>query len=501
MSRHQASRSTSSCGPVAPGGGGWPVWCREVLSIGDIDAGVGICTLWTPCEHFTQALDPRSYAVVGNLYSRAGIGLLIRNVLARPSLRHLVLCGVDLTGTGADLALLLTEDQKRHPLWRALVEDGLPVRALEAFRRRVVLYDLRGERHPNWVARLLGAFPALAPRGRPLFYRRVVPEIDTFPAEPSGFVFRAPTVASVWLQAVAAVLRFGAVTPTEWGSRQRELLNVQLVVKAERSASPQLPSWVGVSSEQLDAYAASLIDNVEPLPGSYSYGQRLRTNGGRDQLAAAIENLRRFGDSRRAVAVLWDPVHDADSPQPPCITTIQFRVRDGQLHLTAHLRSSDLFRAWPLNALGLCRLQSHVAKELGAAPGTLTTISVSAHIYEDSWAEAAQLVRDTRSSLPAARRSERDPRGSFAIRLEPPEIVIEHYSPAGQLLAMHSGGSAPELERHIEPFVSLPAHALYLGRQLALAETALHRGEPYVQDSRNPSTAKGGKKQWHEQLS
>jgi hypothetical protein len=55
--------------------------------------GVGLCTLWTPKSKYAPQLE--DVEAIGNLYSRFGIGILIRNVLATPSVKHIVITGVD----------------------------------------------------------------------------------------------------------------------------------------------------------------------------------------------------------------------------------------------------------------------------------------------------------------------------------------------------------------------------------------------------------------------
>ena len=59
------------------------------------------------------------------------------------------------------------------------------------------------------------------------------------------------------------------------------------------------------------------------------------------------EDLRRFRFSRRSVASLWDPRSDPGSEDPPCVDFVQASVRDDKLHLTAYIRSNDIYRAWP----------------------------------------------------------------------------------------------------------------------------------------------------------
>ena len=85
----------------------WPVYFAQSLALGSPESGVGLCLLWTPQERVLPALDPAGYAVAGNLYSRDGVSFMVRNLLARPTITDIMLCGKDMTGSGAALAALL----------------------------------------------------------------------------------------------------------------------------------------------------------------------------------------------------------------------------------------------------------------------------------------------------------------------------------------------------------------------------------------------------------
>lgn len=79
-----------------------------------------------------------------------------------------------------------------------------------------------------------------------------------------------------------------------------------------------------------------------------------------------------------------------------------------------------------------------------------------------------------------------DPKGYFIIfpdRIHR-RIVVEHYENGGTLAHVLDGRQADELSATIvaQKLVSRLDHAAYLGKELALAERALHTGEAYVQD-------------------
>jgi thymidylate synthase len=62
-----------------------------------------------------------------------------------------------------------------------------------------------------------------------------------------------------------------------------------------------------------------------------------------------------------------------------------FKLRDGALHLSAFFRSHDFAGAYPANLYGLSRLLTHLSEQVGARPGSISTTSASAHIYEHDW--------------------------------------------------------------------------------------------------------------------
>jgi len=69
-----------------------------------------------------------------------------------------------------------------------------------------------------------------------------------------------------------------------------------------------------------------------------------------------------------------------------------FKLRDGRIHLAAFFRSHDFCGAYPANLYGLARLLQYVAERVGAEPGSISTTSASAHIYEHDWDYVEELL-------------------------------------------------------------------------------------------------------------
>ena len=472
-----------------------------------MDSSVAICCLWTKKEPIAQALAPSKYCVLGNLYSKDGINYLLRNVLAYPRIRKILLVGRDNTKSGEALVRLFEYGLGRD---HRIIKDGtlihaeIPDEAVNLVRENVKLIDNRNTVNREHIADIIETIrPTDSPfADAPQLFPYIVPQPEILPAETTGFVVRGRLVAEVWLKLVSLVMQFGKIDKTQHSVEQKELLDVVAVITDEDPLDIYCPRYLPCSKLSLEGKQSKKGVEQLPLPGmdvrplsyydsilsgttlpdlSYTYGERLRNYGGVDQIGKMITELRNTRYSRRAVAVLWDPRQDPLSLNPPCLDLVQARIRDGHLFLTVYFRSHDIFRAWPENAFAMRKLQEYIATGVeNVELGDLILVSHSAHIYEDCWENTLRILDSEYSR--DVKHIQRDPRGNFAIHLEDGEIVVEHYGPDGAHLGTYYGRRARVLERQIAHLISVNEHALYVGRELAKAEIALRAGIGYKQD-------------------
>lgn len=458
---------------------------RDTLVFGE-RVDVGIVTLWTKKEHVLKALEPQHYGVVGQLYSRdEGISCIIRNCLSNKSIRYIVLCGIDLYNSGeALLALVKNGVDEQHRVIgvaHAVVQKEIPLDAINRFRASVQVYDYRSLREYGELRVMIEALPVLPSYGEPeSFPEPRVEAVDSWPCDPVGFKVVGKTVGEVWLEILDTVMRFGVRKETEYGSEMKELINLLAVVTDEDPENPVIADQFNFTREELEEYIPKMLTDLAVRDVEYTYGQRLRAHFGKDQIAGIIDYLRRTPFTRRAVAVTWDVAHDLGNPKAPCLDLLQCLIQDGKLWMTVYFRSNDMFDAWPRNALALRRMQGQIAHALDVGLGSLCTMSCSAHIYNGSWALAQKLVTDY-LRLPVL---ELDPRGNFVISLENGEIAVRHYSPQGGKIDEFKGKTVKEITNQLllRKHISLVSHALYVGRELQKAQTALELGLGYSQD-------------------
>lgn len=461
----------------------WPIHFKDQLIVGDPKNPIGICTLWTLKDLIIRGIAPRKFSVCGQLYSREGIKYIVKNILANPKIYFLIICGEDRSGSGETLIKAFKKNE-----WLGL-EKEIPLNVLEILKKNVKIIDLRGEIKSREIHKTISVLSASVEKKawrRPEIFLEKSPQKESlFPSDLSVFKARYPSVALAWPWVLKYVMKFGVEKRTEHGVKQKEIMNLAAVIYDENSQYPEIPEYFAFTREEFEKYASQILDPQQPPRGiEYTYGTRLRNYLGIDQIYdGIIAELKKFPESRRAIACIWYTPIDYKSQQPPCINLVQGLVQNNHFYMTVYIRSNDMFNAWPQNVLALRRLQELIAKEIKMPAADLTTISASAHIYEQDFGKARAIIQ----KHAVFSRCEWDPRGNFVIGLDRQlgEIVLSHYSPDGIKIDEHRGKNSRELRNIIDKnlLLSQIGHAFYLGKELYKAEMALKSGKNYIQDN------------------
>lgn len=483
-----------------------PIYKRTRLTLGNPEGHVGVVTLWSKKSEIAAKLNPEHYAAVGNLFSaERGLDLMVRNLLANPQITNLVVTGVDFSRSGIVLMDFFQKgfargvtDTTAKPVWRVnsqyegYIDLDIPESALEALRASIHI-----QRAPDVAALNLTALPKPAgTRERAVFLK---PEESSrkYAGEYEGHVIRAPTVAGAWLQLLDTILKFGKESGTHYDDQQKELVNVLSVITDEDPKALHVPDFLPSDVRHVQEYIPRM---TRDLPGGtsskeYTYGSRMRSWFGIDQVQSAIAKLVREPISRAVVIALWDPKQDMTLGGSPCLNHVWFRITDGALRMTAVFRSHDMFEGYPENAFALRVLQEEVraAVEAGlraSAPesklglGPLMILSQSAHLYDDCWERAQKTVDKFYDQYLSAAQYRYDPRGNIIITIEGDEIVVEHTSAARDTLGTYRAKSADEMRNILvrENIIGNTAHAVYIGKELQKAEVAIKLNVHFDQD-------------------
>ena len=465
----------------------WPKYFNDLLIKGDPKSPIGIVSLWLDKRNIANMLGNKNIEVslIGQLYSKDGINWILRNIFLNPFIRKLIICGEDKSGSGEALVLLSKNgiDNNRTVIGSSVyLHDEIEKEYIEAFRKNVEVIDLRGE---NPTEKILEEISNASKSDSPWIEPKEFPEAilhspETMPSEQCGFKIEGEKMGDIWLKILDTIMRFGNVKKSQHSSDQREVVNLISVITGEKVDAIDWKPYFLFTKEELQNYLPQVLTK-NPIPNvEYTYGQRLRDHDGIDQITSIIEDLKKTPYSRRAVAVTWKVAKDHNNPHAPCLDLIQCLVQNNKLFFTAYIRSNDMFRAWPMNALALLYLQKTIAEEGNFKIGPLTIISSSAHIYSDCWNEAKNIL-EKYGNTTACRF---DPRGNFVINVEGGKIKAKQLSPSGQQIFEFSGKTAREVfdDICINQGVSLIEHAFDLGAELQKAEIVLKQGMTYAQD-------------------
>jgi thymidylate synthase len=475
---------------------GWPVFFRDSLKVGNPESSVGICTLWTRKEEVFSSVLDSSYAVCGNLYTVQGINAMIKNILANTRIRSVIICGNDLMKTGDALMDFVhsgIDCNRKIANHSGFIDSNIDMGLVELVRKNVEVVDMRGrEADVPEKAKELGS-KSSEPFAEPVIVSGEPSDYAPLESEEVAFRISGKNIADAWLKILDVVMKFGEVKQSEYGIRQKEIVDLVAVIEGDDKG---IAPWLNISAADLENYYKTFFGSGAEKGIEYTYGERLfsyaldnvpdkflgEMRATTNQVKSIVEKLRKDPHTRRAVAfVLRDK--DLGSKSPPCLTQITWNVKNGRLLQTAVFRSNDMFGAWPLNAFALRKLQNTVASELGLPAGQMVTIANSAHVYENVWDAAADVVRKNYTGRIAE--FEPDKNGYFVVSVDGGEIVVEHRlndgRPSGYVFR---GKESQELYRRIanENLITKFDHAAYIGQELARAEAALRENKKYVQD-------------------
>jgi thymidylate synthase len=467
-----------------------------------------VITGWTVKQAITKHLQPSDYAVIGQLYSPTrGINLLIRNLLLNPHVRYLVIlnatkedknagasqCLLDFFHNGVEESL---SDTGRKS-WKVLsaipgyIEIDIDINSLGKLRHSIEVQEAKSITEAVNLVKKYSQREIIEPWGFPLEFPMSTVEPTVLPGSRYGHRIEGKTIAETWVKIIHRIKTTGTIRPTGYDGKWQELIDLIAVITDEPADFyfPE-PNYLPIHRSFLEEYISQILDDSPNREGvKYTYGQRLRSWFGRDQIEQVVNKLVGEIDAASAVMTLWD-VKDHDQGGSPCLNHIWLRIVDNELSLTATLRSNDMFAAWPANAMGLRALQKHIRDEIAKRSeydlkmGPLITLSQSAHIYDDTWSNAEQLIQQQYVAI-CRNIDYYDPAGNFLIEIADGQIVVTHTTPgSGEIVGCYYGKNALKLIREIcaaSPAIR-PDHAAYLGLELQKAADCIKLDKSYIQD-------------------
>lgn len=480
-------------------------------------SSIGFCTVWNEPEVIfnRSAAIKDNVAILGTLYSRQGVNIILRNLALNPAIRKFFIWG---SGTLSNTNFGLVGSSIMKKIWDDgidkdgkvkgtdfTIEPEIDPDVIEKIVKNVEFIDVSKKSFGEVEAEIKKSNKKEKPyMESKRFPDHVSKSVDVFPSEEVGWLVRDKYIMNAWSRVVERIMRYGLIKGTQYGYKQRELIGLNWVISNEDPVNPNLSfaeNWpenlkqvVGASKESIKEYHKVFLSPESPEGIHYTYGNRMMQypeaeNMKLDQIEEVIKKqLRESPDSRRAVATTMVPLFDKYSKEPPCITQIQCLQTNGNMHLLANVRSHDIFKAAVPNAFGLRILQKTIADDLGFGLGQLQINSQSAHIYEQDWDDAFKLSEcqywERKPDLVFNPETQNDPRGVVLINISNNKINAIFQNKSNEEFLRLSGKSAKEVGMTIAKLelLSRTDHMMDLAMELQKAEIALKQKLVYKQD-------------------
>jgi thymidylate synthase len=198
----------------------------------------------------------------------------------------------------------------------------------------------------------------------------------------------ARDLSEAWFLCLRKVLAEGHEYRIERGSysgqmrKELDMAVIQVRNPGNRPLIPDVPNGVPppTTAEYIDSYLPYLMTAHQAKGEQYTYGQHLEK-----QIDAVISMYQKDGyNTNQAFMTVGNP-ESLELEDPPCLRSIDTRVRYGKLHFICYFRSWDLWAGFPSNLAAIQMLKEYMGAEIGVADGELIAVSKGLHLYDYSW--------------------------------------------------------------------------------------------------------------------
>jgi thymidylate synthase len=189
-------------------------------------------------------------------------------------------------------------------------------------------------------------------------------------------VISSLSLLDAWKQAIERIKADGTSAFDE-NQPILELMNVFLIITDPRpdaslvEINPEMAAWMHANFTE----KAPVAD----LGNAESYATRLYDYHGKDQVAAVIKKLKGKPETKSATITTLMP--NDDTSYVPCVSMLDFKIREEKLTLTATCRSLDFGKKALFNLLELASIGARVQSECDVPGLELHVHAISAHVY------------------------------------------------------------------------------------------------------------------------
>lgn len=188
---------------------------------------------------------------------------------------------------------------------------------------------------------------------------------------------KAYSIGEAWLLALKAVVTNGIEIQDDKESILETIpLFIEIICP---SLSDKIIDSYG-DKKILDFLSKNFGDLSPTVDWGYSYAQRLYCYDNTNQIQEVINKLNKNPFSKSAtISLLKD---DEDKRHRPCLTTLDFKIRNDTLIINAMFRSQDIGKKMYGDALELLKIGKNILEKVQAKKIILIHAISSAHIYK-----------------------------------------------------------------------------------------------------------------------
>jgi thymidylate synthase len=260
-------------------------------------------------------------------------------------------------------------------------------------------------------------FPLLTSKKVP--FKAVVIELLWFISGDTNIKYLVDNGVSIWNEWPFKAylkknnLEIPTVNSEEWKSQMKEFIN----------------------KIRSDDNFAKEYGNLGPVYGKQWRNWNFRDEQGNlqsiDQLANAIEMLKKAPDSRRIIVSAWkvDDIEEmAKSGLPPCHCFFQMFVADGKLSLHLYQRSCDTFLGVPFNIASYALLTMMLAQVCGLEADEFVWTGGDTHLYSNHLEQAKEQI-SRKNNLPNMPTLKLNPEIKNIDDFKFEDFILENYNP------------------------------------------------------------------------
>jgi len=287
---------------------GWPVAVRDRIAYPSAkelivtQANVAVTFLWTMRDAVIPKLEKKNLAIATNFYTPAGLVGMLRNILANPYIRCIILFGEEYSSKSKDdqISELTSANAIRAFFERGIDEErnipgfensvyfdkNIPTGMINKIRENVQLIDLN-KKMPNAslaekTAKANEIINSLEKK-KPFLDKPYVFDYEEaeepFPYEGGPITVHGSTIPKTWIEMIHNIYRYGRNNLMNANTDRwvKEINNMVAVVHDPQNMDLTVnPFLVPLTKEKIEAYQKEILSPLLPEGKAYTYGNKLR---------------------------------------------------------------------------------------------------------------------------------------------------------------------------------------------------------------------------------